>query len=307
MINKITLYNNQEGKINPEPVPITFRRHNLLPETFQNKEVDKDFSCASEYFSDKSLMSQPITTIPVNALILDDNGNGPEYYDGVGMKKRLTKDAVYSGEFLKPAKGSDPLKYGRLLDFDKISYNYPTSKDFLKDRLDKNNVLHLDGIMYIQKGDLDLSQNEKGEEIATYTGRGLVYLAKGNVKLGVFKKTDLWKDWCGFYLREGDFILTPVPVNHIMASMVAFSNDYKKSQGNLILNNNIEVKIIGNLALDSLSTRGMATANAAVEIMHDPMLYDPGLSNDTVGVNSPYHISIGKMKTAYFIKAGDAD
>ena len=301
----IPLYGNVEGKINPEPVPITFRRHNLLPETFQNGEVNHEFSSAEEYFSDKSLMSQPITSVPINALILDENGIGPEYYDKDGVKKLLTKDAVYNGEFLKPANVSDPLKIGRILDFDKVSYNYPTSKEFLEDRLGKDNVLYLDGIMYIQKGDLDLSKNEKGEEIATYSGRGLIYLAQGNVTLGVFKKTDLIKDWCEFYLRDGDFIVAPVPINHIMASMIALSNDYKNSQGSLIINNNRFIKIVGNLILDSLSLRGMAHDNEALEVMHDGMLYDPGLCNDSVGINSPYHISIGKIKTAYSVRAGE--
>ena len=304
--DKITLYNNQEGKIHPEPVPILFRRHDLSPETFQNTEIEQEFSPAKDYYSDKSLMSQPITSVPINALILDENGIGPEYYNSKGEKKPLTRDAVYnSDEFLKPSKGSDPLKYGRLLDFDKVSYNYPTSKEFMEDRLGKDNVLYLDGIMYIQKGDLDLTKNEKGEEIATYSGRGLIYLAKGNVTFGIFLKTDLWKDWCGFYLRDGDFIMAPQGINVVRASLAALSNDPTKSQGNLILNNTKEVVVWGNLILDSLSTRGMLHDNEVLEIKHDPMVYDPGLSNDTVGTNSPYYISIGKIKTAYFVRAGD--
>ena len=300
----IPLYGNVEGKINPEPVPINFRRHNLLPETFQNGEVNHEFSPAEEYFSDKSLMSQPITSVPVNALILDESGNGPEYYGEDGKKKRMTIKEVYSGEFLKPTNVSDPLKIGRLLDFDKVSYNYPTSKEFLEDRL-KDNILYLDGIMYIQKGDLDLSKNEKGEEIATYSGRGLIYLAQGNVTFGIFNKSDLWKDWCLVYLRDGDFIMAPQGINVVRASMIALSNDYAKSQGNLIFNNNKEVVVWGNLVLDSLSTRGMAHDNEVLEIKHDPMLYEPGLCNDTVGINSAFYISIGKIKTAYSVRAGE--
>ena len=181
-------------------------------------------------------------------MILDDNGIGPEYYDGKGVKRQMTKDLVYNGEFLTPFKGSDPLKYERLLDFDKVSYNYPSAKEFLEDRLDKNNVLHLDGIMYIQKGDIDFTRNEDHEEIATFTGRGLIYLAEGNVTFGsVFDKEDLWKDWCEFYLRDGDFILAPSSINVVRASLIALSNDYTKSQGSLILNNDKEVGVWGNL------------------------------------------------------------
>ena len=313
--DKITLYNNTEGKIHPEPVPISFRRHNLEPITFQNSYVEKEFSSNKEYFSDHSLMSQPISCIPINALILGSDGNGPIYLDGNGKEQQLTKaDAFNPNKFLYPAQKDGPTKvpaknFGRLIDLDKVSYNYPSPKEFLEDRLSEDKkTLCLDGIMYIEKGDLDLSSNENGEPIASYTGRGLVYIGEGNVTFATFQK-NTEKDSARFYLRKGDFLTSHGGLAYIRASLVALNHKPgstdPRDQGNLIMNgNNNEVKIVGNLVLDYLSTRELPKDKDGLEVMHDALINNPGCCTKNVGVNSPYHISIGKIKTAYSVKAG---
>ena len=321
-----------EGNLHLDPVPIPFRRHNSDIQTFQNKPIDKNLA-PTDFFIDNSLMSQPITqreepsiqqlAVPVNALILGPDGNGPNYLDGDGKVKTLTKDEVYSNKFLYPAQknpGEVPAnKIGRKFDFDKVSYNYPSPKEFLEDRLNEDkNHLYLDGLMYIQKGDLDLTP-ETGSEM-TFSGRGIIYIEKGNVKFGVFNKEEdkMWKDLCKFYLNDGDFILDNRGDSVVRASLISL---YRPSngtcdashRGSLILNNNGAVTIWGNLVLDYLSTRGLDLGvktywnSHDISIAHDAVVMDPG--SDFPGLdppikNSPYHISIGKIKTAYSIKAG---
>ena len=307
----------QPHKIHPEPVPILFRRPGT-GETFQNIRVSKNFSC-SDYFTDNMLMSQALD-VPINALLLDQNGNGPQYIDGNGQTKVLTKKEVFSDEFVYPVQKinnnnrTEGKYFGRRVDFDNSSYNYPSPKEFLEDRIREINgkkTLCVDGIIYIEKGDMDLT------EINYFYGKGLIYLATGNITFGNFNRVrDITEgDSVRFYLRQGDFILgSPNTEITIEASLAALFNKVgnpdPRNQGSLIMNNKKRVHIIGNLIVDYFYTqdssgRGL-DKGGTILIEHDPLIMEPNLITSDGKEFDPFHVSIGKVKSAFAIKSGEA-
>ncbi|MBQ2593476.1 MAG: hypothetical protein II567_09390 [Candidatus Riflebacteria bacterium] len=311
----LTFYN-QPHKIHPEPVPILFRRPDS-GNTFQNTKVSKDFS-SSNFFTDNMLMSQAID-IPINALLLDANGNGPNYIDGNGQRKNLTKKEVFSNEFVYPVqkvnnnKKTEGKFFGRRVDFDNSSYNYPSPKEFLDDRVREINgrkTLCVDGIMYIEKGDMDLT------DINFFYGKGLIYLATGNITFGNFNRIrDVSEgDSVRFYLRQGDFILGSGDQEiTIEASLAALFNKVgdpdPRNQGSLVLNGKKNVHIIGNLIVDYFYTqdpsgRGL-DKGGTILIEHDPLIMEPNLRTSDGKEFDPFHVSIGKVKTVFAIKSGE--
>ena len=305
----------QPHKIHPEPVPILFRRPDS-GNTFQNTKVSKNFSC-SDFFTDNMLMSQAID-IPINALLLDANGNGPQYIDGNGQKKVLTKKEVFSDEFVYPVqKASDKRTegryFGRRVDFDNSSYNYPSPKEFLEDRVREINgrkTLCVDGIMYIEKGDMNLT------DINYFYGKGLIYLATGNVTFGNFNRLrDITEgDSVRFYLRQGDFILgssdSDITIEASLAALFSKVGDPDpRNQGSMVLNGKNNVHIIGNLIVDYFYTqdpsgRGLAQGGTML-IEHDPLIMEPNLRTSDGKEFDPFHVSIGKVKTVFAIKSGE--
>lgn len=315
---ELEFYGGQKHKIQPEPVPILFRRPDLN-ETFQNKEVNTDFTSNSDCFTDKMLMSQPIDSIPVNALLLDQSGNGPNYYNGDGVAKALNRNDVFSDLFEVPAQKTASAKipgrrFGRLIDYKNVSYNYPSPSEFLADRVvavGGKKTLCVDGIMYIEKGDMNLS------DINYFYGKGLIYLASGNVIFGNFRRHPelAMYDSLRFYLRHGDFILGSNESDITIEASLAALN-YKvglndpREQGSLVLGNKKKVHIIGNLIVDYLFTRdasgkGLSSGGSLI-IEHDPIIMEPGVSLDGNSL-SPYHVSIGRMKSAFAIRATQGD
>ncbi len=307
----------KQHSIHPEPVPILFRRADVS-ETFQNTKCNMDFA-SSNYFHDNMLMSQAIE-IPINALLVGSNGNGPQYIDGNGQTKVLTQQEALSDEFLFPVQKSSDKKtdgryFGRRVDFDNCSYNYPSPKEFLEDRVRDINgkkTLFLDGIIYIEKGDMNLS------DINYFYGKGLVYLATGNITFGNFSRIrDITEgDSARFYLRQGDFILASNNSDiKIEASLAALFNKVgdpdPRNQGSLVLNNTKNLHIIGNLLVDYFYTqdssgRGLAKGGT-IFIEHDPLIMEPNLKTSDGKEFDPFHVSIGKIKTAFAIKTGDVD
>lgn len=306
----------QPHKIHPEPVPILFRRPDS-GDTFQNTKVSKNFS-SSDFFTDNMLMSQAID-IPINALLLNDSGTGPDYIDGNGKKKPLTKKEVFSNEFVYPVQKSNGDKktegkfFGRRVDFDNSSYNYPSPKEFLEDRIREINgrkTLCVDGIMYIEKGDMDLT------DINYFYGKGLIYLATGNVTFGNFNRLrDISEgDTVRFYLRQGDFILgsgnSDITIEASLAALFSKVGDSDpRNQGSLVLNGKRNVHIIGNLIVDYFYTqdpsgRGLAKGGTIL-IEHDPLIIEPNLRTSNGKEFDPFHVSIGKVKTLFAVKSGE--
>ena len=302
-------------KIHPEPVPIFFRRYDLS-ETFQNIKVAKDFA-PTDFFEDNYLMSRAVDTIPVNALLLG-NGSNIQYYNGDGELKTLSKEDVYSDKFLRPSQKTGSAvagkNFGRLIDYKNESYNYPSPTEFLADRvrvIDNHKTLCVDGLMYIDKGDMDLT------DINYFYGKGLIYLATGNITFGNFQRMrDIEKgDSVRFYLRQGDIRLGADDTDiTIEASLAALHNEVgsadPQKQGSLILNNKRNVSIYGNLIVDYLYTQDTSNNGLAqggtLCIEHDPLIMEPGLVASG-GKMDPYHVSIGRLKTAYAVKAAEVD
>ena len=303
----------QPHTIHPEPVPILYRRPNSN-ETFQNIRVNKDFS-SSDFFSDNMLMSQTLD-IPINALLLGPDGNGPQYIDGNGQTKVLTRKEVLSDEFVYPVqKNNTKIEgryFGRRVDFDNSSYNYPSPKEFLEDRIREINgrkTLCVDGIMYIEKGDMDLT------DINYFYGKGLIYLATGNITFGNFNRIrDISEgDSVRFYLRQGDFILgsnnSDITIEASLAALFSKVGDPDpRNQGSLVINNKKNVHIIGNLIVDYFYTqdtsgRGLEKGGTIL-IEHDPLIMEPNLKTSDGKEFDPFHVSIGKIKTIFAIEAG---
>lgn len=301
--------------IHPETVPILFRRHDL-PETFQNIETCKDFA-ATDYFSDKKLMSQAIDNVSVNALLLGGQDIG--YYNGDGELKKLSREDVYNDSFLYPCQKTAETKVkatnmGRLVDFSNSSYNYPSPTEFMADRVRTDEsgkkVLFIDGVMYIQQGEMDLS------DVNYFYGKGLIYLGTGNLTLGNFRRfRDMDSgDSCRFYLRQGDIKLGSSESDiTIEASLAAIFSEVGSSdpqkQGSLILSNKRNVTIFGNLLVDYFYTQDKSgnglQAGGQLVIEHDPLILEPAVTTSS-GKMDPYHVSIGRIKTAYAVKAAEA-
>lgn len=298
-------------EIHPEPVPILFLRPDRADKTFQNTPLGNNLA-PSGYFTDNFMMSRPIDYLSVNTLL----GKSVSYYDGDG--KPATIDPLTSAHptFPEPAKpagsAATAAARGRLIDFQVVSRNYPSTADFYAERVvmvDGKKVLHIDGLMYVENGDLDLS------DVPLFYGKGLIYLARGNCTLGNFaRQRDPLKtsDSLRICLRQGDFIIQSSSEDVVVeASLIAlyypFGGLDQKSQGNLILGGRKTVTIIGNLLVDSLYTQDSGDAGlksgGLLNIVHDPIIYNPAAEIESNQLD-PYHISIGPVKSAFALNAG---
>lgn len=299
--------------IKPDHVPILFRRKDREPITFQSKELSNDFSSNSNYFKDKDLMSKPIDSIPVNALILKSN---VKYYDGNGAQQVLKHQDVFkeANPFLKPASknnSAQAIQFRREISklYD-ITYSYTNSAKFVADRIktyNGKNTLFVDGVMYIDNGSLDLTQFN----VESFYGKGLVYLNHGNLILGNLGKAEesRYKDSIRFYLRDGSIRLASGSGGRveIEASLAALS--YNNSlKGTIDLGNNKDVYILGNLLVDKIDLIGAngLSKPGTLTIQHNPLIMEPGVSIQQ-GDLDPFQASISKVKTSFAIKAGGID
>ena len=86
-----------------------------------------------------------------------------------------------------------------------------------------------------------------------------------------------------------------------------FSDPQK--QGSLILSNKRNVTIFGNLLVDYFYTQDKSgnglQAGGQLVIEHDPLILEPAVTTSS-GKMDPYHVSIGRIKTAYAVKAAEA-
>jgi hypothetical protein len=163
--------------------------------------------------------------------------------------------------------------------------------------------------MYIEKGDLDLS------EVPLFYGKGLIYIAQGNCIVGNLERQRdplATTDSLRICLRQGDFIVKSSSEDVLIeASLIAlyypFGGTDQKSQGNLILGGRKNVTIIGNLLLDSLYTQDSGGTGlkdgGLLNVIHDPVIYNPASEIDGHELD-PYQISIGPIKTSFGLNAG---
>ena len=256
------------------------------------------------------MKSRAIDTMSVNALL----GDKIKCYDGDGQPVEYDPMQSPAPIIEKPAQpsGSDvaATRFGRAVDFKNASWNYVSAQDFLAERAPGDGkILYLDGFMYIMAGDLDLSK------VAKFQGKGLIYIGRGNCKLGSIMRLNLkpTSDSLRIYLRQGDFIISKAQDEvFIEASLAAFYDDPQGSgdplqQGSIILNNRKLVKIYGNLLVDSLdleTSGGSGLADGGLlHIVHDPGIYNASATLDTTPLD-PFHVSIGPVKTSFAYRAG---
>ncbi len=307
---KNIVFFDQEKSVIPEPVPILFNRPPMTPVTFQNRLLQNEFS-PSSFFSDRFMMSRAIDNVSVNALL----GDTVETYDGEGKLVSINPMTAAAPTFPYPRQrpSASPVSatsFGRLIDFRTVSYNFASPKEFLQERtamVGVDKTLFLDGMMYIESGDLDLS------DVTRFHGRGMIYLGRGNCRIGSLgrARSPDTGDSLRIYLRQGDYLLKQAENTTIEASLAAFYNPPGSSdptnQGSLIFNGQKNVVIIGNLLVDYLYTQdksdnGIASGGTLL-IRHDPYIYEPAMEND-FGKLDPYHISIGTVKTSFSLNSG---
>ncbi|MGM0598484.1 MAG: hypothetical protein ACQETH_01590 [Candidatus Rifleibacteriota bacterium] len=308
--SKTITFGSQEKDLEPEPVPLNFYRYDKTPETFLNARLGNALPTLGVLEEDY-LMSRDVASFPINSLM----GSTISYIDGDGNEATLNPySTIGYPNFSNPLQPSgynvSGIKFGRRIDFKTVSWNYPNTAAFVAERVrdvDGTNTLFVDGVMYIEEGDLDLSTVEE------FYGKGMIYLGKGNCLLGNFKRIkDRDEDSIRFYLRQGDFIIKSAANDiYIEASLAAlyypFGSADPLQQGSLIINGRHEVTIYGNLLVDYIYTESSDGSGLVdggkLTIMHDPVIYDPAA---TVGTNKldPYHVSIGPVKTIFSINAG---
>lgn len=297
-------------EIQPEPVPILFRRPDRAV-TFQNRSMGLNLA-PSGFFEDKMMMSKAFDSLSVNALL----GRTVSFYDGDGNPVTIDPMTAVHPTFAEAARPSGSTakasERGRLIDSRTVSHNYPSSKDFYRERVagsPGNKVLYIDGVMYIENGDLDLS------DVKHFYGKGMIYLGTGNCLLGNFTRqrdpVDTG-DSLRICLRQGDFIIKSSEEDVVIeASLIAlffpFNGTDQKSMGSLILNGRKNVTVAGNLLVDYLYTYDAGGAglkeNGTLSIFHDPLIYNPAATIDGKDMD-PYHVSIGSVKTIFAINAG---
>ena len=153
-------------------------------------------------------------------------------------------------------------------------------------------------------------------DINYFYGKGLIYLATGNVTFGNFNRLrDISEgDTVRFYLRQGDFILgsgnSDITIEASLAALFSKVGDSDpRNQGSLVLNGKKNVHIIGNLIVDYFYTqdpsgRGLAKGGTIL-IEHDPLIMEPNLRTSNGKEFDPFHVSIGKVKTLFAVKSGE--
>ncbi len=307
------------------PVPLDFYRKDQLlgqDDTFLNQPSsslanDRLFSkClpsspAKGYLEDRSLMSRAIDTIPLNTMfatesvkIMNTDGTDGTYDPKADGVIPDPQQVVRPGRTVKPGH-----KMFRVVDELMCSRNYYDPPSFLRERVIRENgknTLYIDGYMYITEGDLDLSRVDR------FAGRGLIFLGKGNCRIGNFLKKDGSDSdqTLRILLLDGDFIVdAPGSDVEIEASLIATTYIAPSSardpssltaQGSFNSNNK-RVKILGNLIVDYLFTESGNSGvplDGALTIEHDPMIYNP-----KPPANDPFRASIGAVRTMFSMNA----
>jgi hypothetical protein len=227
---------------------------------------------------EKQLMSREVDEIPVNSLF--EIGVSP-YPQNVQAPENLFPNLSVAA----------------------ISYRYKSPEDFIAanttQMADNSKRLKIDGIMYIESGDLDLSS------FKSFSGHGMIWIGfRGDVYLGDLAKSKP-ADILKIFAQDGNFIIkSDRPDVKISASLLAltyFSDPQRnkaalENRGKLIPNRH-GVEIIGNLAVDYLflADRNYGIpAGKSLVIKHDPFLFTPVY---------PKWSTIGPVRTVYSVNA----
>ncbi|MFZ5951525.1 MAG: hypothetical protein ACOYXC_12525 [Candidatus Rifleibacteriota bacterium] len=250
-------------------IPLHFQNPGSQAQNFLNKEVKVH---GIEY----NLMSREVEEVPVNSMFFGDI--------------KLTPDGV-----------NKPDDYYPYVNNDSVSYRYPNPEEFLKDRTitlaNGDKRLDVDGLMFIEKGDLDLSK------FSSFSGQGMIWLGfRGDILLGDLAKSKP-SDILKLFAQDGSFIIkSPKPAVKISASLIALTyfSDVKRSRsalsnrGKLVAKNH-EVEIFGNLAVDYLFLNDGSygiPAGKSLKIIHDPFLFSPVYQK---------WATIGKIRTIFSV------
>lgn len=293
--------------INPEPVPMMFQRDGR-DSSFLNTDLNENLA-PNDFYTDRTLMSRAIDDASINVLL----GDSISYVDAEGNAKTinpLTDPAPTFSRPDQPSTANVPTEnFVRLIDKRFVTRHYANPQSFLAERAPRTGsgrTLYIDGLMFIEKGDLDLS------DISQFYGKGMIYLMQGNCvisNLARLRDPVASGDSLRIYLRAGSYIVAAgVDEVEIEASLAAFyfpwnSPDFAK-QGKMIFNNQSRVTIVGNLLVDYFDTQGKNSPGlkdgGRIEIVHDPLIYDPA----EAGPQDPYHASLSPVKSLYAISAG---
>ncbi|MGM0599255.1 MAG: hypothetical protein ACQETH_05475 [Candidatus Rifleibacteriota bacterium] len=256
-------------------IPLHFQDPAARNSNFLNKEV-------RIHGLEKQLMSREVNEIPVNSLFA-------------------------AGVASLPAGVSKPSKVFPTVAIDAISYRYKTPEKFLQENtIDLGNGkkrLRVDGHMFIEKGNLDLS------DYSSFTGQGLIWIGfRGNVLLGDLAKSkpsDILKIWA----QDGNFIVkSSKPDVKISASLIAttyFSDPQRdrrsiNNRGKFVANRH-GVEINGNLVVDYLFLADKSYGipeGKKLTIKHDPFLFSAVY---------PKWTTIGPVRTIYSVNADYQD
>lgn len=307
------------------PVPLDYYRCDDIlgqADTFLNKPSTElanhklfskclPSSPAAGYIEDRALMSRAIDTIPLNTMfttgfvkVTKPDGSEAMYDSTADGVIPDPQQVVKSGKSVKPGH-----KMFRVVDEQMCSRNYYDPASFLRERVvreGEKDTLYIDGYMYITEGDLDLSWVEQ------FAGRGLIFLGKGNCKIGNFMKKDGSDSdqTLRILLLDGDFIVNSSESDvKIEASLIAttyISPSAARDPSSLTAQgsfnpNNKRVKILGNLVVDYLFTESGSIGlpnEGTLTIEHDPMIYNPKPPE-----NDPFRASIGAVRTMFSMNA----
>lgn len=261
----------ESKKLGMPAIPLHFQNPTDKTTNFLNREV-------RIHGLENQLMSREVDEIPVNAL----------YSPGVSSYPK----GVARPDNVFPTIAADA-----------ISYRYKTPQEFLANNTiflaNGKNRLKIDGITFIEKGNLDLSSYD------SFSGQGVIWLGfRGNVYLGNLAKSkpsDILKIW----VQDGNFIVkSPGADVKISASLIAltyFSDTTRskkalENRGKLVANKH-GIEIDGNLAVDYLflddKNYGIPNGKKLV-IKHDPFLFTPVYAKWT---------TLGKIRTIYSVNA----
>lgn len=302
--------NENNPVINPYNIPLKVRRVNA-EEEFMNYKLPQDFSSNPGLFNDNYMMSYAIDWVPINELCFPNNALSS--YDQYYKESTSTSGNIYKpymdGKMFKGGRGVDA---SRVIDETCESYGYASSAEFITERVNEEGVVHVDGTIFIQNGDLDLSNATK------FLGSGIIYIRHGNCKLGNLAKVRE-TDTLRIYLQHGEFQISKdfkkVKIDASLASFLPYddgpynelANSYYSNDkmGKLRFSGQDEVRIFGNLLVDYIYTDAKSDSLAdkgKLIIEHDPRLFDPDLYTEEKGAYSQW-VSIGPVKNTYAINA----
>ena len=316
--------------IAPPCIPLKYECEGAKKITFLNRKIPNNLrqgqvgKILPNDDPEDYLMSRAVCSLPAN-LLLDVPVSVRDPDTGIAPTYKKDYDPLTSPVFPNPQQipGPSGTKVGDRfyppIDYTTYTHNFKTPQEFLTERVKEENgenVLQMDGRIYIAQGDLDLFKGVNGRPVKKFRGRGFLFLSKGNMTLTSLRKAGSGNgtdpdDSLRVYLQDGDFIIggSDSPT-HIDASLIALTfftgttRDPKEltNQGQLLMRGK-SVTINGNLIVDYLALEFAGDGlpmGGTLTIIHDPEIFEP-----CNGEDNPYRFSIGQVRTLYSMNSGD--